>query len=75
MRGLEGAAEVVTGGFPTCWELDVMYNGNRTAEDGIEDENGDVYVRYVYACRAARASSLTFYRRVLASCFRFPRWP
>ncbi|KAH9991303.1 hypothetical protein BJV77DRAFT_1008864 [Russula vinacea] len=44
-RLLEGAAEVVTGPFPTCWELEVMYNGNRTAGNGIEDENGDVFVR------------------------------
>jgi hypothetical protein len=46
---LEGAAAVVTETFPTCWEIEVMDNGNRnrTAEDCIEDENGDVYVRYV----------------------------
>jgi hypothetical protein len=42
---LGGAADVVTGGFPTCWELEIMYTGNRTAEDGIEDEKGDVYAR------------------------------
>lgn len=36
--------EVVTGDFPTCWEMDVMDNGS--AEDG-EDENEDVYTRYV----------------------------
>jgi hypothetical protein len=44
---LEGSAEVVTGDFPTCWELEVMDNGYRSAEVGAEDENGDVYVRYV----------------------------
>ncbi|KAH9995246.1 hypothetical protein BJV77DRAFT_942970 [Russula vinacea] len=44
---LEGGAVVVTGAFPTCWEVEVMYNGNRAPEDGIEDDNGDVYVRYV----------------------------
>jgi hypothetical protein len=35
--------------FPTCWEVEVMHNGNkgRNAEDGAEDDNekGDVYVR------------------------------
>jgi hypothetical protein len=36
--------EVVTVDFPTCWEMDVMDNGS--AEDG-EDENEDVYTRYV----------------------------
>jgi hypothetical protein len=42
---LEGAAEVVTETFPTCWEVEVMDNG-RNAEDGAEDdEKGDVYVR------------------------------
>jgi hypothetical protein len=44
---LEGAAEVVTGTFPTCWELEIMDNGNRNAEGGAEHEDGDVYVRYV----------------------------
>jgi len=48
---LEGAAAVVTETFPTCWEIEVMDNGNRnrTVEDCVEDddENGDVYVRYV----------------------------
>ena len=34
--------EVVTGDFPTCWEMEVMDNGS--AEDG---ENEDVYTRYV----------------------------
>lgn len=36
--------EVVAGDFPTCWEMEVMDNGG--AEDG-EDENEDVYTRYV----------------------------
>jgi hypothetical protein len=42
MLGLhqETNAEVVTGDFPTCWEMEVMDNGN--AEEG-EDENEDVY--------------------------------
>jgi len=46
---LEGAAAVVPETLPTCWEIEVMDNGNRnrTAEDSIDDENGDVYVRYV----------------------------
>jgi hypothetical protein len=46
---LEGAAKVVTETFPTCWEVEVMHNGDksRNAEDGAEgdDEKGDVYVR------------------------------
>lgn len=41
---LETSVEVVTGDFPTCWEMEVMDNGR--AEDG-EDENADVYARYV----------------------------
>ena len=44
---LEGATEVVTENIPTCWEVEVMNNGNesRDAEDGEDDEKGDVYVR------------------------------
>ncbi|KAI0273926.1 hypothetical protein BGY98DRAFT_107654 [Russula aff. rugulosa BPL654] len=43
LQGLqETSVEVVTGDFPTCWEMDVMDNGS--AEDG-EDENEDVYTR------------------------------
>jgi hypothetical protein len=45
---LEGAAKVVTETIPTCWEVEVMHNGDksRNAEDGAEDdEEGDVYVR------------------------------
>jgi hypothetical protein len=38
----ETSVEVVTGDFPTCWEMEVMDNGR--AEDG-EDENEDVYTR------------------------------
>jgi hypothetical protein len=41
---LEANVEVVTGDFPTCWEMEVMDNGNA---EGGEDENGDVYARYV----------------------------
>jgi hypothetical protein len=45
---LEGAAEVVTGAFPTCWELEIIVNGNRTAENGAETlEIGGVFIRYV----------------------------
>ena len=39
--------EVVMGTFPTCWELEAM--DGRNAEDGAEDDNGDMYFRYVYA--------------------------
>jgi hypothetical protein len=45
---LEEAAEVVTETFPTCWEVEVMNNGNKSgnSEDGTEDDvKGDVYVR------------------------------
>jgi hypothetical protein len=54
--------EVVMGIFPTCWELEAM--DGRNAEDGAEDNNGDMYVRYVYGslCMAHCASSLTFHR-------------
>lgn len=45
LQGLqETSVEVVTGVFPTCWEMEVMDNGS--AEDG-EDEDEDVYARYV----------------------------
>jgi len=44
MQGLslETSVEVVTGDFPTCWEMEVMDNGS--AEEG-EDETADVYAR------------------------------
>jgi hypothetical protein len=45
---LEGAAKVGTETFPTCWEVEVMHDGDksRNAEDGADDdEKGDVYVR------------------------------
>jgi hypothetical protein len=45
---LEGASQVVTETYPTCWEVEVMNNGDksRNVEDGAEDdEKGDVYVR------------------------------
>ena len=40
--------EVVMGTFPTCWDLEAM--DGRNAEDGADDENGDMYFRYVCAC-------------------------
>ena len=47
--------EVVMGTFPTCWELEAMdgRNAEDGAEQGAEDENVDIYVRYVClsACR------------------------
>jgi len=54
LQGLhqEASIEVVTGDFPTCWEMEVMDNGS--AEDG-EDENQDVYARYVSLRRAVLA--------------------
>ena len=55
--------EVVVGAFPTCWELEAMDNRNVVhVEDGAEDENGDVYVRYVQRSysMSSCASSLTF---------------
>ena len=53
MQGLslETSVEVVTGDFPTCWEMEVMDNGG--AEDG-EDETADVYARYVVALLCSR---------------------
>ncbi|KAI9508635.1 hypothetical protein F5148DRAFT_979517 [Russula earlei] len=46
LQGLhaETSVEVVTGDFPTCWEMEVMDNGS--TEDG-EDEDEDVYARCV----------------------------
>jgi hypothetical protein len=41
---LETSVEVITGDFPSCWEMEVM--DNVSAEDG-EDETVDVYARYV----------------------------
>jgi len=35
---LEGRVQVVTGTFPTCWEVEVM---------GIADKPYEVFVRYV----------------------------
>ena len=34
-------------GFPECWGLEIMDNGNRIAENGAENGDGGVYVRYV----------------------------
>jgi hypothetical protein len=57
--------EVVMGTFPTCWELEAM--DGRNAEDGAEDENGDMYVRYVYESLCSNcASSLIFHRHVFS---------
>ena len=44
---LNGAAEVVTDTFPTCWEVEVMLNDSKgkNAEDDAEDDEGDMYVR------------------------------
>jgi len=50
---LETSVEVVTGDFPTCWEMEVMDNGNA---EGGEDENGDVYARYVDGSSSDRAA-------------------
>jgi hypothetical protein len=40
---LEGSAQVVTGTFPTCWEVEV---DDRNAP-GPVDEPGDIFARYV----------------------------
>ena len=48
--------EVVTGDFPTCWEMEVMDNGS--AEDD-EGENEDVYARYVKVVMFCRVRVLT----------------
>jgi len=45
---LEGAVAVVTDTFPTCWEVEVIPDGDKcgNAEDSAEDdEKGDVDVR------------------------------
>jgi hypothetical protein len=54
------SAEVVTGDFPTCWEMEVMDNSNA---EGGEDENGDVYAWYV------NGSSSTVLREFAQSLF------
>lgn len=41
---LEGSAQVVTGTFPTCWEVEVMDDRNAP---GPVDEPGDTFARYV----------------------------
>jgi hypothetical protein len=43
---LEGAAEIVMGAFPTCRDLKILDNGDRTAEDDAENGDGDEYVRF-----------------------------
>jgi hypothetical protein len=66
--------EVVTGDFPTCWEMEVMDNGS--TEDG-EDENADVYARYVSLRRIvlARIAKKSFFDVILAFGCRTQRWP
>ncbi|KAH9956587.1 hypothetical protein BJV74DRAFT_790305 [Russula compacta] len=67
---LEASVEVVTGDFPTCWEMEVMDNGS--AEDG-EDEDGDVYARYVNIVMCA--VQVFNFIVMLASGCRVQRWP
>ena len=57
-----------------------MDNGYR-GEDGAEDENRDVYVRYaqkvlvhVVSCERIVINGASPCFRVLASCFRIPGW-
>jgi len=43
---LEGSAQVVTGTFPTCWEVEVM--GDRSAPGPVDEPgDGDIFARYV----------------------------
>ena len=45
---LEGAANVITETLPTCWEVEVMDNGDKSRnakDDAEDDEKGDVLVR------------------------------
>ena len=46
LQGLhrDGSTEVVAGQFPMCWEMKIMDNGNA---DNEEDDDGDVYARYM----------------------------
>ena len=53
---VESSVEVVTGDFPTCWEMEVLDNGS--AEDD-EGENEDVYARYVKVFLFCHAKDLT----------------
>jgi hypothetical protein len=65
--------EVVTGDFPTCWEMEVMDNGS--AEDG-EDENADIYARYVSSDHLIIAHELlNIFDVILAFGCRAQRWP
>ena len=45
MKGLhlEGSAQVVTGTFPTCWEVEM----DESSAPGPVDESGDIFARYV----------------------------
>jgi hypothetical protein len=43
---LEGSAQLVTGPFPTCWEVEVIDNESVPGPKD-RDEPGDVYAWYV----------------------------
>ena len=68
---VEPSVEVVTGDFPTCWEMEVMDNGSAEDEEG---ENEDVYARYVKVCDVLPRAGLNLIV-LLVSGFRAPRWP
>jgi len=42
---LEGSAQLVTGTFPTCWEVEVMDNGSSCESENEPEHGRDVYVR------------------------------
>ena len=68
----ETSVEVVTGDFPTCWEMEVMDNGQGEDE---EDENADVYARYVSGGRLVLARELlNVFDAILAFGFHAQRW-
>ena len=64
---VEPSVEVVTGDFPTCWEMEVMDNGSAEDEEG---ENEDVYARYVTACDVLPRAGLNCDRAI---SIRLPR--
>ena len=68
---LESSAEVVTGDFPTCWEIEVMENAGSAEDD--EGEDDDVYARYVKVCDVLPRAGLTLI--VLIPGWRAQRWP
>jgi hypothetical protein len=54
----EGNAEIVTGAFPLCWEMEVMDNGSAEEDENVDV--GDVYTRYVPVAMSCAARALIY---------------